>query len=174
MMWIVFLRQNLIDRDKAFEKLVKAKLNLGLGLRVPKRLLINNVKRWKHVVKKGRAKNLGFIKKRSALLFSVEKRYLLADEGVTQQVANICLYIDLLRDSLCTVPIQHMDDFIALEIIHAIRPFTEAMHIMVVEIAIWILVSHDFTIPSHQNVQDRTKIVKMIGSYGILPILPKT
>ena len=130
MMWIVFLRENLIDRDKASEKLVKAKLSLGLGLRVPKRLLIKNVKRLKNVVKKGRVKNLGFLKKRSALLFSVEKRYLLADEGVTYQVANICLYVDLLQDSICTVPIQHMDDFIALEIIHAVRPFTEKVHIL--------------------------------------------
>ena len=86
----------MIDRDKASEKLVKAKLSLGLGFRVPKRLLIKNVKRLKHVVKKGRVKNLGFLKKRSALLFSVEKCYLLADEGITYQVANICLYIDLL------------------------------------------------------------------------------
>ena len=120
----------MIDRYKASEKLVKAKLSLGLGFRVPKRLLIKNVKRLKHVVKKGRVKNLGFLKKRSALLFSVEKRYLLADEGVTYQVANICLYVDLLQDSICTVPIQHMDDFIALEIIHVVRPFIEVVHIL--------------------------------------------
>ena len=60
----------------------------------------------------------------------MEKCYLLANEGVTYQVANICLYVDLLRDLLCTMLIQHMDDFIALEIIHAVRPFTEAMHIL--------------------------------------------
>nr|POE48560.1 hypothetical protein CFP56_49854 [Quercus suber] len=119
-----------LEKDKVSKKLVKAKLSLGLGLRVPKRLLIKNVKRLKHVVKKGRVKHLAFLKKRSALLFSVEKRYLLADEGVTYQVANICLYVDLLRDSPCTTPIQHIDDFIALEIIHAVRPFTEAMHIL--------------------------------------------
>ena len=70
MMWIVFLRENLIDRDKASEKLVKAKLSLGLGLRVPKRLLIKNVKWLKHVVKKGRVKNLGFLK-RGVLCFSL-------------------------------------------------------------------------------------------------------
>ena len=55
---------------------------------------------------------------------------------------------------------------------------------MVVKITIWIVGLHDFTIPPHQNVQDRIRIVKMVGlyvrsckivgSYGILPILPKT
>ncbi|KAL4634232.1 hypothetical protein ACB092_04G184900 [Castanea dentata] len=43
-------------------------------------------------------------------------------------VANICLYVDLLCNSLWKVPIQHIDDFIALEIIHAVRPFTEVVH----------------------------------------------
>ena len=46
-------------------------------------------------------------------------------------------------------------------------------------VKITIVGLHDFTISPHQNVQNRTRIIKMvrsykiIGSYGILPILPK-
>ena len=49
---------------------------------------------------------------------------------------------------------------------------------MVVKIVIWIIRSHNFTISPHQNFWNRTRIVKMVGSYrivesyGILPILP--
>ena len=39
---------------------------------------------------------------------------------------------------------------------------------MVVKIAIWILRSHNFTIPPHQNDQNRTRIVKMVGSCKII------
>ena len=94
MMWIVFLRQNLIDRDKASEKLVKAKLSLGLGFRVPKRLLIKNVKRLKHVVKKGRVKNLGFLK-RGVLCFSLWRSVICwrTKELLTKWLTFVCTLI---------------------------------------------------------------------------------
>ena len=39
---------------------------------------------------------------------------------------------------------------------------------MVVKIAIWIIGSHDFTIPPHQNIQNCTRIVKMVGSCRVV------
>ena len=66
---------------------------------------------------------------------------------------------------------------------------TRAQSHMVVKIAIWIIGLHNFIITPHQNVQNHTRILKIVGSYvrsyvgsyvgsyvrsyGILPILPK-
>ena len=45
------------------------------------------------------------------------------------------------------------------------------MKSMVVKITIWIIGLHNFMISPHQTKTFR--IIKIVGSYGILPILPK-
>lgn len=84
--WIKLMRHNFV------EKLVKANLNLPVGLNVSKRLVVKNGLDVTVVMKKFRAKNRGWIKKRRAPLYNVERGYLLVEEGLNWQVARFaCL-----------------------------------------------------------------------------------
>nr|POF01823.1 hypothetical protein CFP56_06204 [Quercus suber] len=107
------MRHNFAHWNKAKKKLVKAKLNLPVGLNVSKRLVWKNGLDVTVVMKKFRAKNKGWIEKRRAPLYNVERGYLLVEEGLNWQVASICLFSISLHRSLnmqaTTVPIGDMD-----------------------------------------------------------------
>ena len=130
-LWIKFLRYNFADWNRAKKKLAKAKLNLPAGLNVSKKLMVKNGLDATAVMKKSRAKNRGWMEKRRATLYNVEREYFLAEEGLNWQVASICLFAISLYRSLnvpgTVVPIGDIDDFLSLEVIHAIFPLTKGV-----------------------------------------------
>ncbi|XP_050256735.1 uncharacterized protein LOC126702132 [Quercus robur] len=130
-LWIKFLRYNFADWNRAKKKLAKAKLNLPAGLNVSKKLMVKNGLDATAVMKKSRAKNRGWMEKRRATLCNVEREYFLAEEGLNWQVASICLFsislYRLLNVPGTVVPIGDIDDFLSLEVIHAIFPLTEGV-----------------------------------------------
>lgn len=83
--WIKLLRQIFADWNRAKIKLMKAKLNLPVGLNLSKRLVVKNGLDVTTVMKKPKAKNRGRIKKRRAPLNNVETEYLLVEEGLNWQ-----------------------------------------------------------------------------------------
>ena len=68
-----------------------------------------------------------------------------------QWISSFSLHVDLATNNMAELV--------------AVRQGLAMAWTMVVKIAIWIVGSHDFTIPPHQNNQNRTRIVKMVGSY---------